>query len=161
MSALIRNKAAAFGVLLRLWAWYAGEQSQVTMESGLAINDSLINKPLGASEIAQLVNLHSEGLLSKKTVLDELQRGGVLDPDLVVEEEMQRVEEDRQETLDQQAEEAEAKLSQDIERASQFQATAPQQPQGIEGQPKDQEGANGSRNPSESAKAKEAARNAQ
>ena len=161
VSALIRNKAAAFGVLLRLWAWYAGEQSQVTRESGLAINDSLINKPLGASEIAQLVNLNSEGLLSKKTVLDELQRGGVLDPDLVVEEEMQRVEEDRQETLDQQAEEAEAKLSQDIERASQFQAAAPQQPQGVEGQPKDQEGANGSRNPSESAKAKEAARNAQ
>jgi hypothetical protein len=91
VSALIRNKTSAFGVLMRLWAWYSGEQSQITRESGLAINDSLINKPLGASEMAQLVNLYSQGILSRRTVLDELQRGGVLDPDLVIEEEISRI----------------------------------------------------------------------
>jgi hypothetical protein len=95
ISSLIRNKTAAFGVIMRLWAWYAGEQDQITVESGIAINDSLINKPLGASEMAQLVNLYSQGLLSKQTVLDELQRGGVLDPDLVVEQEISRITEEQ------------------------------------------------------------------
>jgi hypothetical protein len=95
VAALTRNKTSAFNRLMRLWAWYAGEQESITSESGLAINDSLINKPLGASEMAQLVNLHSNGLISKRTVLDELQRGGVLDPDLSIEEETERIEEDQ------------------------------------------------------------------
>ncbi|MFZ9069012.1 MAG: DUF4055 domain-containing protein, partial [bacterium] len=95
VAALVRNKASMFGVLMRLWAWYAGEQSDITKESGIAINDSLINKPLGASEMAQLVNLYSQGLLSKITVLQELQRGGVLDPDLLANDEIERIEEDR------------------------------------------------------------------
>ena len=92
VSALVRNKSSMFGTLMRLWAWYAGEQAQITKESGLSINDSLINKPLGASEMAQLVNLYSNDLLSKHTVLEELQRGGVLDPDLRIDEEMKRIE---------------------------------------------------------------------
>lgn len=96
VSALIRNKSAMFGVLIRLWSWYSGEQSDITKESGISINDSLINKPLGASEMAQLVNLYSQGILSRETILDELQRGGVLDPDLIVEEELLRIEEDKQ-----------------------------------------------------------------
>jgi hypothetical protein len=104
VSALVRNKTSMFGHLMRLWAWYAGEQSQVTKESGLAINDSLINKPLGASEMAQLVNLHSTGLLSKVTVLDELQRGGILDPDLNIEDELERIQGDKDEKVDEQEE---------------------------------------------------------
>ena len=128
INALIRNKTAAFGLLMRLWAWYAGEQASIKSESGLAINDSLINKPLGASEMAQLVNLYTQGLLSKKTVLDELQRGGVLDPDLVVQDEMDRIDEDHQEQLAQQMEDGEVKLAADLERAEQFQAMAPNQP---------------------------------
>jgi hypothetical protein len=81
--------------MMRLWAWYAGEQSQITAESGLAINDSLITKPIEASEMAQLVNLYSQGLLSRRTILDELQRGGVLDPDLIIDDEIERIEEDK------------------------------------------------------------------
>jgi len=107
VSALVRNKSAMFGILMRLWAWYAGEQSAITGESGLAINDSLMSKPLEASEMAQLVNLYSNGLMSRKTVLDELQRGGVIDPDLIVEDEVERIEEDRQEKMDQQVEQME------------------------------------------------------
>lgn len=128
ISSLVRNKTAAFSIIIRLWAWYSGEQAQITDESGLAMNDSLINKPLGASEMAQLVNLFKEDLLSKKTVLDELQRGGVLDPDLVIEEEMARIEEDRQESLTKAQEEADIKLEQDLARAEQFQAAAPSAP---------------------------------
>lgn len=137
VSALIRNKVAMFNVVMRLWAWYAGEQAQITAESGLAINDSLINKPLGASEMAQLVNLYSQGLLSRVTVLDELQRGGVLDPDLIIQEEIDRIEEDREMKLDQQMEESEIKLETDLKRAEEFQAVAPTQPgQGTADEPK-------------------------
>lgn len=97
VASLVRNKSSMFGTVMRLWAWYTGEQSQITAESGIAMNDSLINKPMGASEMAQLVNLFSNNLLSKKTVLDELQRGGVLDPDLVIGEEISRIEKERSE----------------------------------------------------------------
>ena len=128
VSALVRNKTSMFGRLMRLWAWYAGEQNQITDESGLAINDALINKPLGASEIAQLVNLYNNDLLSKQTVLDELQRGGVLDPDLVVDDEMDRIDEDKEAEHDLQHEEAEQKLGEDLKRAEEFQKRAPSQP---------------------------------
>ena len=133
VSALVRNKTSMFGRLMRLWAWYAGEQAQITDESGLAINDALINKPLGASEIAQLVNLYNNDLLSKQTVLDELQRGGVLDPDLVVEDEMERIDEDKEDEHELQHEEAEQKLGEDLKRAEEFQKRAPTQPgQGVD-----------------------------
>ena len=128
INALIRNKTSSFGTVMRLWAWYAGEQAQITKESGISVNDSLINKPLGAAEMAQLVNLYSNDLLSKQTVIEELQRGGVLDPDLDLDMEMERIEGDRQEAMDKQAEEAEVKLEQDLDRATQFQAQAPTQP---------------------------------
>lgn len=98
VAALVRNKASAFHGVMKLWAAYSGELEQITPESGIAINDSLINRPLGASEIAQMVNLYSQGLLSRRTVLDELQRGGILDPDLRVEDEISRIED---ETADQ------------------------------------------------------------
>jgi len=108
VATLIRNKISMFETVTRMWAWYAGEQSSITKESGLAVNDSLINKPLGASEVAQLVNLYKEGLLSRETVLDELQRGGMLDSDLAVADEVKRIEENRIESQDQALEEAQA-----------------------------------------------------
>lgn len=104
VASLVRNKSAAFNTVMRLWAAYSGELKQINIESGIAINDSLINKPLGASEIAQLVNLYSQGLLSKQTVLGELQRGGILDPDLKIEEEIIRTETDHIERIDQELE---------------------------------------------------------
>lgn len=128
VAALVRNKAAMFNTAMRLWAWYAGEQGSITQESGLAINDSLMSKPLEASEMAQLVNLYSNGLLSRKTVLDELQRGGVLDPDLIVEDELDRIEEDHVEQQEQMLEDGELKLEQDLKRAEEFQKVAPSQP---------------------------------
>lgn len=133
VSALVRNKSSMFGTLVRFWAWYAGEQSQITAESGLSMNDSLITKPMGASEIAQLVNLFNNDLLSKQTVLEELQRGGVLDPDLVLEKEMERIEEDKEAEHELQHQEAEQKLGEDLKRATEFQKQAPTQPgQGTE-----------------------------
>ena len=128
VSALTRNKTSMFGVLVRLWAWYAGEQSSITSESGLSMNDSLITKPLGASEMAQLVNLYTNDLLSKRTVLEELQRGGVLDPDLVIDKEIERIDEDKEAEHELQHEESEQKLGEDLHRAEEFQKKAPTQP---------------------------------
>lgn len=128
VSALTRNKSAMFGILMRLWAWYAGEQSSITEESGLAINDSLMSKPLEASEIAQMVNLHKSGLMSRKTVLDELQRGGVLDPDLVVDQEIERIEGDRTEQLEKDIEEGDIKLETDVKRAERLQEVKESKP---------------------------------
>lgn len=92
VSSLIRNKTSSFSTIMRLWAAYAGELQGLTPESGIAINDSLINRPIDPSGVAQMINLYNAGLLSKRTVLDELQRGGVLDPDLKVEQEISRLE---------------------------------------------------------------------
>lgn len=140
VAALVRNKSAMFGTVMRLWAWYAGETDQITEESGIAMNDSLINKPLGASEIAQIVNLFTNDLLSKRTVLDELQRGGVLDPDLVIDDEIERIDEDKDAEHELQMEEAQQKLEGDLERAKAFQEQAPTQPGQGEGKEKEEGG---------------------
>ena len=132
VSALTRNKTSAFSNVMRLWAAYSGELDQVNPESGIAINDSLISRPLEASEIAQLVNLYSQGLLSKRTVLDELQRGGILDPDLKVEEEIARTEEDHQEQVDQMIDDELAMQ----EAAPESSVDSPTPPQG-DGEPTD------------------------
>lgn len=94
IAALVRNKVSSFKAVMRLWAAYAGEFPSITPESGIAINDSLINRPLDPSGIAQMVNLFNADLLSRRTVLDELQRGGVIDPDLIVDDEEARIEKD-------------------------------------------------------------------
>ena len=137
VSAMIRNKTSAVNALIRFWAWYAGEQSQVGAETGIAINDSLINKPLEANEMAQLVNLYTNELLSRKTVLDELQRGGVLDPDMMIDDEIARIEEDHAAKQEQMMADNEQKLEQDLHRAEEFQKVAPSEPgQGSDEEPK-------------------------
>ena len=158
VQSLVRNKTAAFNTLMRLWAWYAGEVAQITDESGLAMNDSLITKPIEASEMAQLVNLYTNSLLSRRTVLEELQRGGVLDPDLVVDDELERIEDDHEDKLAQEMVDAEAKLEADLDRAEQFQAIAPNEPgQGTA----DEKKPDGQRKPvSEQEKTTKAAQNA-
>ena len=122
VASLVRNKTSSFNLVMKLWAAYNGEIAQINPESGLAMNDSLISKPMDASEIAQMVNLYSQGLVSKRTVLDELQRGGVLDPDLKVDEEIARTEEDHAEQID-QAVEDEQKMKEVEEAETQGVAT--------------------------------------
>jgi hypothetical protein len=91
VASLVRNKVSAFNTVIKLWAAYAGELTSLRPESGIVLNDSLINRPIDPSGIAQMVNLYNANLLSKETVLTELQRGGVLDPDLKIEEEQKRI----------------------------------------------------------------------
>jgi hypothetical protein len=49
-----------------------------------------------ANDVAQLTNLNVNGLISHQTTLEELQRGGILDPDLNVEEEIERIREEKE-----------------------------------------------------------------
>jgi hypothetical protein len=102
VSGLVRNKAAAFRHVILLWAHYSGEEAALKRESGIAINDALINRPIDPSGMAQLLNLHKSKVLSRRTVLDELVRGGVLDPDLSIDDELRRVEEEAGEEGDPQ-----------------------------------------------------------
>lgn len=103
VSALIRNKQSSFSTVMKLWALYAGELSLLTPESGIAISDSLISKPLEPSGIAQIINLRAAGILSRRTVIEELQRGGVIASDLKIEEELKRLKEDEEEAEREQA----------------------------------------------------------
>ena len=100
VASLVRNKSSAFNTVMKLWAAYSGELATLVPESGIVLNDSLINRPIDPSGIAQMVNLYNASLLSKETVLTELQRGGVLDPDLKIDEEQKRI---TKETQDQMA----------------------------------------------------------
>jgi hypothetical protein len=149
---MVRNKVSMFATLVQMWAWYAGEQGTITKESGLAMNDSLVNKPLGASEIAQLVNLFSQDLLSRRTVLDELQRGGVIDPDLVIDEELARIEQDHKDDVKKEQQAADRKLKQELKRTEEMASASPtQEPPAPTGRPP----------VSEADKAQKAAANAQ
>lgn len=125
---LVRNKAAAFNHIMLLWAAYAGEGNSLNLESGIAINDSLINRPLDPSGIAQIVNLFSVSLLSRKTVLDELQRGGVLDPDLKVEDEMDRIDEEARKAQQEQMKMMEQQAQMQQDQNPQDQSQPDQQP---------------------------------
>ena len=87
--ALIEGKLSAFRQLLYFWTQYSGEK--LHQEAGISLSDSLLGKPMEANDVAQLTNLNVNGLISHQTTLEELQRGGVLDPDLNIEEELERV----------------------------------------------------------------------
>lgn len=108
VAGMIRTKISSFNTVMRLWALFSGEQTTITEESGMALNDSLINKPVDPSGIAQIVNLYNNGLISRMTALEELRRGGVLDPQLDLKAEEERVDADKQRKLDETVERNEA-----------------------------------------------------
>ena len=103
--ALIEGKLSAFRQVIHFWTQYSGEQ--LNIEAGITLSDSLIGRPMEANDVAQLTNLNTNSLISHKTTLEELQRGGVLDPDLDIDEEIQRIAEEKAAAM----EEAQAMLS--------------------------------------------------
>ena len=96
--ALIEGKMSAIRQVLHLWTSYTGEK--LKPEAGITMNDSLVARPLEANDVAQLVNLNTNNLISHQTTLEELQRGGVLDPDMNIEEELERIEEEKKKALE-------------------------------------------------------------
>lgn len=91
--ALIEGKMSAFRQILFFWASYSGEK--LNAEAGISLSDSLIARPMEAVDVAQLVSLNTNQLISHQTTLEELQRGGVLDPDLSIDEELERIAEEK------------------------------------------------------------------
>lgn len=96
--ALIEGKMSAFRQVLHFWTSYTNEK--MSQEAGITMNDSLIARPMEANDVAQLVNMHTNSLISHKTTLEELQRGGILDPDMSIEEELERIEEEKRKALE-------------------------------------------------------------
>lgn len=90
---MIEGKTSAFRQVMELWAAYMSET--LSEAAGLSISDSLVQRPLDPNGTAQIVNLHTNTLISHQTTLEELKRGGVLDPDLDVEDELKRIGEER------------------------------------------------------------------
>ena len=105
--ALIEGKMSAIRQVLHFWTSYTNER--MSTESGITMNDSLVARPMEANDVAQLVNLNTNQLISHQTTLEELQRGGILDPDMSIEEELERIEEEKKRAM----EEAQAMLTGD------------------------------------------------
>lgn len=94
VTSLIKNKQSSFTTIIRYWAAYSGEISQITKETGISVSDSLIARPIDPSGVAQIINLYSSKMISKRLAVEELQRGGVIAADVKIEEEMNRIDEE-------------------------------------------------------------------
>lgn len=103
--ALIEGKLSAFRQVIHFWTEYSGEKLNV--QAGITLSDSLIGRPMEAQDVAQLTNLNTNSLISHRTTLEELQRGGVLDPDLDIDQELERIAEEKAAAM----EEAQAMLT--------------------------------------------------
>lgn len=93
VATLIENKESCVDMVFRLWAALTSEQLKT--ESGIEISDNLIQRPLEAQEVQAYLALFGEHAISHQTLLEELKRGHALSQDVDVEEEMERVEEER------------------------------------------------------------------
>lgn len=92
--AMIEGKMSAFRQILYYWTQYTGEPMSV--EQGISLSDSLVARPMEANDVGQMVNMLTNNVISHQTTLEELQRGGVLDPDLSIEEELARIQEEKE-----------------------------------------------------------------
>lgn len=96
--AMIEGKMSAIRQVLHYWTQYTNEQ--LTEEAGISMNDSLVARPMEANDVAQLVSLNTNQLISHQTTLEELQRGGILDPDMSIEEELERIAEEKAQAME-------------------------------------------------------------
>ena len=104
VATLIENKQSMFDLLMRLWAVYSAEK--VSPEAGLQISENLVMRPLEAQEVNAYLALFADNAISHQTLLEELQRGHILSGDLDLEEELARIEEEKQAAMDQAMEQA-------------------------------------------------------
>ena len=99
---LIENKESAVDLIVRLWAAYTNEK--VSGDAGIEISDNLIQRPLEANEVQSYLSLFGENAISHQTLLEELQRGHALSQDIDIEEEMERVAEERKQAMEESLE---------------------------------------------------------
>ncbi len=97
---LIENKESAVDAIIRLWATYSAEKT--AGETGIEVSDNLIQRPLEAQEVQSLLNLYGENAISHQTLLEELQRGHALSQDIDIEEEIERITEEKKKAQEEQ-----------------------------------------------------------
>jgi hypothetical protein len=99
---MIENKESVFGKILAFWSKFTAEE--LANDSGLEIDDELIQRPLDAQEQKALLELFGQDAIDHKTLLEELKRGHALSQNLDIEAVMEAVkkqkEEAQQEAMD-------------------------------------------------------------
>jgi len=98
ISIIVNYKKSVYKRLMRMWASFTNELSSASAH--IDINQSLFTRPMEASTIAQLVNLYVQGIWSRHRVIETLKNNGIGDPDLKVDEEVQRITEERNTELE-------------------------------------------------------------
>jgi hypothetical protein len=86
---MIESKTSMFHRVMVAWADYMAES--LPEDAALEVRDSMIQRPLGAHDVQQLLALHTNGAMALETLLEELQRGGVLDSDRSIPDELERL----------------------------------------------------------------------
>lgn len=90
---LIENKESAFDLIVKMWAAYTAEKT--APESGIEISDNLIQRPLEAQEVQAYLGLFGGNAISHQTLLEELQSGHALSQEIDIEEELERIAEEK------------------------------------------------------------------
>jgi hypothetical protein len=93
VAGMMEAKASMFRRVMEVWANYMSEP--LAEDAALEIRDSMVQRPLGPQEVQQLLALHNNGALSLRSLLEELQRGGVLEADRLITDELERIAADR------------------------------------------------------------------
>lgn len=96
---IAQRKASALQSLMAIWVMFTGEQLEPG--AGLQMADSIYEQPLEAPDIAQLQQLAGGvELISQRSAIEELQRAGRLKVTTSVEEELERLAQERPEPAD-------------------------------------------------------------
>lgn len=125
---LIENKESAVDLILRLWGAYTSET--IEQEAGIDVSDSLIQRPLEAQEVQSYLNLFGENAISHQTLLEELQRGHALSQEIDIEEEIARIDEEKQKAMEAQLDQMEQMSAMSSEQDPAAFAPKPNAPSG-------------------------------
>lgn len=91
---IAERKASAMQQLMAIWCLFTGEQ--LDPEAGLSMSSSIYERPMEAADVDQLQKLAGGvELLSQRSAIEELQRAGRLKVTTSVEEELERLAQER------------------------------------------------------------------
>lgn len=130
---IAQQKTSCYSSILEHWTAFTGEE--ISAESGLYIDPSIIDKPMSPDQVGRVLDMVGSKVISRATALEELIQGQVLTTVEKSKEEMRRVDqetdEDQSRAVERAKEEAEigAKLrKQEYESAAttQMRADKPQ-----------------------------------
>lgn len=93
-----KQKANVFQRIFQIWCDYTGEKLEP--EAGIVMAQSLYDRPLTSQDVGVLQTLTGgEQLLSKRSAIEELHRGGVVMATVSVDEELQRIAAEEEESM--------------------------------------------------------------